>query len=232
MKSKKLHYGSVSRYFRDSAIKKAGYYNAPSESKLKHDLQQYKTLNIFNSIVDQIFQNKQSEIRSVIDVGCGNGDFTTDLAKKYSHLERIVGIDFLREMLNICKKKKSKVDNVSYVEADILKIPFNDRSFDVCTCINLLHHIHIDDFENVLYELTRITDKYLILDIRNKKNIFNFWYKYFTGPIFYRDLPVRECNISDVSNIIKKQFELKITKGVSVFLCTSRRVALMFERID
>ena len=228
---KKMHYNAVSRYFRYSAINKEGYYNAPSENKLKYDLQQYKVLNIFNSIIDQIFQ-KKSEIRTVLDVGCGNGDFTIDLAKKYPHLERIVGIDFIREMVKICEEKKGKVDNVYFVEADARKIPFDDRNFDVCTFINVLHHIHIDDFENVLYELTRITDKYLILDIRNKKNIFNFWYKYFAVPIFYRDLPVNECNIHDVTNLIKNQFELKIIKGVSVFLCTSRRVVLMFERID
>jgi ubiquinone/menaquinone biosynthesis C-methylase UbiE len=231
-KDKISHYKLVERYFRESAINKGGYYDAKNKEKFKHDAQQLKIWEICTSILDKILQNNPKTMK-VIDVGCGIGDFTQELAKRYPQFNEIIGIDSLKEVLEIAKKNAMQFDRVSFTEGNVLDIPFNDRNFDVTICINLLHHIHIDDFERAIGELARITDKYLILEIRNKEDIFNFWYDRFLIPIYYKDLPVNTNTVSEVSDIIKNHgFKLRTVKGLFPFKRICRRLILFYERID
>jgi ubiquinone/menaquinone biosynthesis C-methylase UbiE len=167
-----------------------------------------------------------------IDVGCGIGDFTQELAKRYPQFNEIIGIDSLEEVLEIAKKNAMQFDRVSFTEGNVLDIPFNDRNFDVTICINLLHHIHIDDFERAIGELARITDKYLILEIRNKDDIFDFWYTYILIPFFYKDLPVYANSVSEVNDVIKNHgFRLQTARGTFLKSWVCRRLLLTYKRI-
>ena len=177
--------------------------------------------------------HENSKITKVIDVGCGIGDFTIDLAKRYPQLENVVGLDFIEEPLDIALKYRKQFDKVSFMKADLLNLPFDDRFFNITVCINTIHHVHIEDFEKAIQELARITDKYLILEIRNKKNILNFWYKYVSLPILYKDLPVTSCSISEVNDIIKNyNFKLQIARGISPLNRTCWRLLLLYKRIS
>lgn len=231
-KGKKLHYKLTKQYFRKSAANKMGYYDAKTGRELKHDIKQRKIWEICNSILDEILQNNP-EITKVTDVGCGIGDFTIDLAKRYPQFEKIVGIDFLKEPIDIARENAKQFDKVSFMKEDLLDLPFNDRFFDVTICINVLHHVYIEDLEKAVQELARVTDKYLILEIRNKKNIFNFWYKYILLPIFYRDLPIITCSISEVNDLIKNHsFKLQISRGIFPGSWVCRRLLLLYKRVD
>lgn len=210
---KKLHYELVKNYFREIAIDKEGYYGIKVSGKLQHDKSQFKIRKICNSNLKKIL-HENPKISRVIDVGCGIGDFTIDLANRYPQFEKIVGIDFLQEPIDIALKNRKKFDNVSFIKTDLLDIPFEDRFFDVSICINTIHHVHTDDFVKAIKEFARVTDKYFILEIRNKKNIFNFWYKYIAVPILYKDLPVTSCSVSEINNMIKKyNFKLQGAEG-------------------
>ena len=128
------------------------------------------------------------------------------------------------DMVNLLPKRNAKAT------IDMLT---KDRSFDISICINVIHHIHITDFEKALKELSRISDKYLILEIRNKKNIFNFWYKYFALPVLYKNLPVYSCSITEVNNVLKNQkFNLEMAKGIYSRKWLCRRLLLIFRRIN
>lgn len=231
-KEKELHYELVKRYFRRIAVNKKGYYGIKIRGKLKHDKWQFKIWEICNSILKKIL-HENSKITKVIDVGCGIGDFTIDLAKRYPQLENIVGIDFIEEPLDIALKYRKQFDKVSFMKADLLNLPFDDRFFNITVCINTIHHVHIEDFEKAIQELARITDKYLILEIRNKNNILNFWYKYVSLPILYKNLPVTSCSISEVNDIIKNyNFKLQIARGISPLNRTCWRLLLLYKRIS
>lgn len=230
-KDKISHYKLVERYFRESAINKGGYHDAKNKGKFKHDAQQLKIWEICTSILDKILQNNPKTMK-VIDVGCGIGGFTQELAKKYPQFDEIVGIDLLKEALDIAEKNTMQFDRVSFTEGNVLDIPFNDRNFDVTICINLLHHIHIDDFERAIGELARITDKYLILEIRNKDDIFDFWYTYILIPLFYKDLPVYTNSVSEVNDVIKNHgFRLQTARGIFPKSWVCRRLLLTYKRV-
>lgn|GEM_PF-1197433 len=228
--SKKSHYELVKHYFKKNIVNRNGY-QAEYKNAIKKDRRRSKIQDICFSILDQIMQS-ESGVKKLIDVGCGVGDFTLDLAVKYSQFEKVVGIDFLKERVDIARQKVEQIKNVFFFEADLLDIPFVDRSFDMTICINVLHHVYIDDFSKAIRELARITGKYLILEIRNKKNIFNFWYKYVVIPLFYRDLPVYDISISEVCDLIKNDYQLEMTRGVLSVDWGCRRLILVFKRIN
>jgi ubiquinone/menaquinone biosynthesis C-methylase UbiE len=229
---KKIHYKLTKDYFRESAIKNLGYYDAKCKSDLKHDSKQYKIWEICNSFIDKLIKNNE-KISNVIDIGCGIGDFTIDLAKKYPTFKKIIGVDFLNETIDIARRDAEDCSQVSFEIKDLLKIDYDDRFFDVSICINVFHHIHCKDSEKAIMELSRISDKYVILEIRNKKNIFNFWYKYIIIPFLYKNLPVNSFSVSEVNNMFNKNnFELVYSKGIYPRIWICRRLILIYKRTD
>lgn len=69
-----------------------------------------------------------------LDVCCGTGDLTLDLARVSRG--RVVGSDFVHSMLLRAGQKASSANlpgAVSWLEADALRMPFPDAGFDVVT---------------------------------------------------------------------------------------------------
>jgi len=61
----------------------------------------------------------------VLDLGSGTGFFTDLLAGSY---EQVIGLDFSKEMLKFAKKSRN--ENIIWLEADAHQIPLQDESID------------------------------------------------------------------------------------------------------
>jgi SAM-dependent methyltransferase len=230
-KTKKLHYALVKKYFRKDAAKRKGYYDSKDIEELKYDLKKRKIWKIYTSTLDEIL-HKNAEIFNVIDVGCGMGNFTFELVHR-KQFKKIVGIDFLTETFDIARENKKNFGKVSFIQGDLLNLPFTDESFDMTVCLNVLHHIHKDDFSKAIYELARITDKYLILEIRNKNNILKFWHNKIVLPHFNREIPVDANSVLEVNDLMKDyNFQLEIVRGKSVVRMICWHLLLVYKRID
>ena len=71
---------------------------------------------------------------TILDVGCGTGDSTIKLYKRYKRA-KLFALDFADQMLAVASSKqtwKQKLlkDNISYICADAENLPFSDNSFD------------------------------------------------------------------------------------------------------
>ena len=67
-----------------------------------------------------------------LDVACGTGDMALTLAAMSE--TRVVGLDFCRPMLTLAAQKASEQGHaVPFIEADALRLPFADATFDVVT---------------------------------------------------------------------------------------------------
>jgi len=230
-KDKKLHYELIKKYFRKSADLKEGYYTTKKKGELKKHIRKRDMWDIYISSLDEILRN-DSESKSVIDVGCGMGNFILELINR-EQFKNIVGIDFLKETLRLAYENEELFERVSFIEGDLLNIPFNDRSFDITICLNVLHHIHVKDFSNAIQELARITNKYIILEIRNERNIFNFWNNYVTLPIFYKNLPIHTTSTSNINNLmINHNFQLQKMRRKALPSWICRRFVLTYKRTD
>src|ERR1700704_3899058 len=67
---------------------------------------------------------------SALDVACGSGRLTVQLAKIAGPKGRVVGLDFSPQMLEVARRDHPGIE---FVEGDALKLPFDDESFDVST---------------------------------------------------------------------------------------------------
>jgi demethylmenaquinone methyltransferase/2-methoxy-6-polyprenyl-1,4-benzoquinol methylase len=67
---------------------------------------------------------------SAIDVACGSGKLTAELAKLAGSKGRVVGLDFSPQMLEVARRQ---YPTLKFVEGDALGLPFDDASFDAST---------------------------------------------------------------------------------------------------
>src|SRR5690554_3408915 len=75
---------------------------------------------------------------SLLDVGCGPGTVTIDLA---SRVARAVGIDRAPSVLAAAREAAAGTANVEFLEGDAYALPFADGSFDVVYAHQVLQHL-------------------------------------------------------------------------------------------
>jgi SAM-dependent methyltransferase len=71
----------------------------------------------------------------VLDVGCGAGGMTLDIARLLAPRGTVVGIDLSRQMIAVAKERAASegLTNVEFIEGDVLTHPFEPSSFDAFT---------------------------------------------------------------------------------------------------
>ncbi len=87
----------------------------------------------------------------VLDVACGTGDLSLAFAK--GGAQRVVGLDYTAEMLEIARERKAH-DAIEYVQGDAQALPFEDASFDVLSIAFGLRNV--GDPNTALREFRRV----------------------------------------------------------------------------
>lgn len=78
----------------------------------------------------------------VLDDGCGTGAFLEFARRRAASVERYVGVDVSRGMLNHAQRRLSLAgSNHLLVQGDACRLPFAENSFDVVYARALLHHL-------------------------------------------------------------------------------------------
>lgn len=73
-----------------------------------------------------------SEDAHVLDVACGTGDVSLEIAERLGSEGRVTGVDFCQPMLDRAAEKTHD-ERVAYQLADATALPFDDNSFDGAT---------------------------------------------------------------------------------------------------
>jgi len=90
----------------------------------------------------------------VLDVGCGNGELCGYAEDK--GCKRVVAYDVSQEALNKAKEYTNpKI--VEFIKGYAEKLPFEDKTFTVVTCNQVLEHLKDDDL--VIGEMLRVLKK-------------------------------------------------------------------------
>lgn len=93
------------------------------------------------------------DVKSILDVGCGNGLITNALPKEID----VVGFDRSEAALRYVQRQK--------VVGDIKSLPFEDESFDLVMANDIIEHLTLEEREQGLKELARVASKYIIITV-------------------------------------------------------------------
>ena len=80
----------------------------------------------------------------VLDVGCGSGVVTREIARRVGSRGLAVGLDPSPALLAAARELAEKAgfgDRMEFREGDALRLPIPDRSFDVVVCVTVLSHV-------------------------------------------------------------------------------------------
>ena len=103
----------------------------------------YNPLVIINNQINpnKIQLNDKFSSSNVLIAGCGTGK-QIFIAQSYLNA-KIFAVDLSKKSLAYAKRKveESKIDNVEFLHADILKLNNLDRKFDIIECVGVLHHM-------------------------------------------------------------------------------------------
>lgn len=99
------------------------------------------------------------DVRTILDVGCGNGAFLNSLPSTYE----AVGLDFSEEALKYVRTKA--------VRGNVSNLPFGSKSFDLVTCLEVLEHLPSGIFEKAISEIQRVAKKYIIVSVPNSEDL-------------------------------------------------------------
>jgi len=88
--------------------------------------------------------------RSLVDIGCGEGQFIVRLNKRGGRIGDVWGVDLNPHV----KELNGKIENCTFAQRSIFASGFQDGMFDVVVCLDVLEHIH--DIEKAIDEIKRI----------------------------------------------------------------------------
>jgi ubiquinone/menaquinone biosynthesis C-methylase UbiE len=98
-----------------------------------------------------------SDGQRVLDVGCGSGAVTRDIARRVGSRGVAIGIDPSPALLTVARELAMEAglgDRLQFREGNALRLPFPDRSFDAVVCVTVLSHI--PGGEAAIPELARV----------------------------------------------------------------------------
>ena len=85
-----------------------------------------------------------------LDAGCGAGGLALALAPL---VREVVGVDAIPELLEHARRRAPA--NVTFLEGDVVRLPFERGEFDLAGCARVLHHVSRPEL--VVSELARVT---------------------------------------------------------------------------
>ena|ERR1700728_369404 len=110
---------------------------------------------------------------SILDVGCGPGTITADLARRVAP-GPVVGIDRSEEAIAGARDLLDGSLQLSFEIGDLFSMHFADRSFDVVHAHQVLQHV--EDPVGALGELSRVCRPDGLLAIRDGDYASTIWY--------------------------------------------------------
>tara|TARA_B100001989_G_scaffold7256_1_gene4877 strand:+ start:5258 stop:6103 length:846 start_codon:yes stop_codon:yes gene_type:complete len=167
------------------------YWNKSAYYWLKYDKEiNKKFYNITKILFSKI---KFSNIKNVLDVGCGSGFTTKIVSDKIGTSGRVLGADLSSPMLALLNKKYYHIKNISTLQSDVQSYSFKEQSFDL-----VFSRFGLMFFENPYVAFANIN-----YSLKNKGELFFVcWTDYKYNEFF--SIPVKV--FTSVTGIKKKRF--------------------------
>ena len=148
---------------------------AQDYDKLNHIL----SLNIDKGWRRKAVRELADEERSmkVLDVACGTGDFTIEIASKVAPGSTVVGVDISEGMIAVGLEKMAKLGvNATMEVADCEALPYDDNSFDrISVGFGVRNFEHLELGLREMYRVLTSGGKLIILELSVPSNAIIRW---------------------------------------------------------
>lgn len=154
------------------------------------------------NVIAIIKKYANSKHKKILDIGCGTGEYGKMMQKNGY---KVVGIDKSETQINQAKQL------IEAYEGDATNLPFEDKSFDICTMIIMIQQLSKEDRIKAFEEVYRVlkTNGILIIKTCSHEDL-----KYrFTAKFFPRTLEIDKTRYPD---IIELRNELSIFSKVEI----------------
>lgn len=116
-------------------------------------LEKARTSDLMNLIQDDC-------LSTVLDIGARDGWFSVLLAEKF---DEVYAIDIEYPLIEHQK--------IKCLHGDVTKLQFENNVFDLVFCAEVLEHIQEKHLETACNEITRVSNKYIIIGVPFKQDI-------------------------------------------------------------
>ncbi len=168
-----------------------------------------------------------SNVREVLEVGCGVGTLSSHLARKYKW--NVTGIDLDPEQIERARKDRVGNECLKFFEADVTQLPFEDREFDMVLSFDVLHHI--PNWDKALEEVSRVLKPngfYVLSDLTFPKSMGRAFGDYFNFASLQPEDIVNEMRANNLE--IAYEERPKINIFGNRFSIVSKRVQATIAR--
>ena len=148
------------------------------------------------------------EPKNVLEVGAGFGILGLEVS---DYCGKLKGIE-ISDRLKVAKSnlKGSGKRNVSFVYGDATKMKFDDDSFDLVYCSQVLEHI--PECEVAIKEIARVSKKNIIIDVPTPLweiyHFFRFWLWVVTHPVYVLNRGIEKIRMekASIGSLAKKSW--------------------------
>lgn len=122
---------------------------------------------------------------TLLDVGTGSADIPMAVADdcRGRGLESfIAAVDISERNLRVSRARLNVSSDIHLVQADSLKLPFADNSFDFVTASLFLHHFRDEDVVRLLADFGRIAKRAVIVNDL-VRNLVPYYFTRISGPL-------------------------------------------------
>ena len=137
------------------------YVDKDQHYRKRNDSRGYGRGNHGKNIMPYILAIKPS---SLLDIGCGFGNFCNDIQK--SGIEKVYGMD-------IASVKTGNVidnPNIKFIDGEAHHLPFEDNSIDIITSFDCLEHCLENDIDVIFSEINRVVKNRCVFSIAYRQS--------------------------------------------------------------
>jgi len=126
-------------------------------------------IHYFNYLLKHIPDNCES----ILDIGCGNGDFARLISKKS---KKVKGIDISPVMISVAESRSENYHNIEYEIGNAFHKNIPKESYDCVVSIGTFHHFHLEDVLFKSMEWVKKGGLLIVLDVYKPKTIYDYMF--------------------------------------------------------